>query len=90
MLGQIDWDEGECRVIDARGDGFPRGALIPLAPACRSTVRRGGAARRQRSRGAGPAKSRASPSDAANGSVVGLLGRPPGRAVRRRRAPSAR
>src|SRR5919206_2700219 len=31
VLGQIDWDEGKCRVIDARGDGVPRGAVIPLA-----------------------------------------------------------
>src|SRR5215207_888518 len=30
-LGQIDWDEGECRVIDARGTGVPRGSVIPLA-----------------------------------------------------------
>ena len=31
VLGQIDWDEGKCRVIDARGDGRPRGTVIPLA-----------------------------------------------------------
>ena len=31
VLGQIDWDEGKCRVIDARGDGVPRGTEIPLA-----------------------------------------------------------
>ena len=32
VLGQVDWDEGMCRVIDARGDGVPRGTEIPLAP----------------------------------------------------------
>src|SRR4051812_29432783 len=32
VLGQVDWDEGKCRVIDARGDSVPRGTVIPLAP----------------------------------------------------------
>ena len=31
VLGQVDWDEGKCRVIDARGDGVPRGTAMPLA-----------------------------------------------------------
>ena len=33
VLGQVDWDEGLCRVIDARGDGVSRGTEIPLAKA---------------------------------------------------------
>ena len=31
VLGQVDWDEGKCRAIDARGDAVPRGTVIPLA-----------------------------------------------------------
>src|SRR3954452_17325164 len=31
VLGQVDWDEGKCRVIDSRGDRVPRGTVIPLA-----------------------------------------------------------
>ena len=30
-LGQVDWDEGSCRMIDARGDVLPRGTVIPLS-----------------------------------------------------------
>ena len=54
VLGQIDWDEGKCRVIDARGDGVPRGAVIPLAP-----WRAGQRVRRRRSCST-PARSRRS------------------------------
>ena len=31
VLGQVDWDEGKCRVIDARGAAVPRGTTISLA-----------------------------------------------------------
>jgi diguanylate cyclase (GGDEF)-like protein len=31
VLGQIDWDAGECRAIDARGEAIARGTMIPLA-----------------------------------------------------------
>jgi diguanylate cyclase (GGDEF)-like protein len=74
VLGQIDWDEGECRVIDARGEGVPRGALIPLAP---GVPVNGSAAAELLDTSAlealGPANWVAAPLDAADGSVVGLL-----------------
>jgi diguanylate cyclase (GGDEF)-like protein len=74
VLGQIDWDEGECRVIDARGEGVPRGALIPLAP---GVPVNGSAAAELLDTSAlealGPANWVASSLDAADGSVVGLL-----------------
>jgi diguanylate cyclase (GGDEF)-like protein len=74
VLGQIDWDEGECRVIDARGDGVPRGALIPLAP---GVPVNGSVAAELLDASAlealGPANWVAAPLDAADGSVVGLL-----------------
>ena len=74
VLGQIDWDEGTCRVIDARGDGVLRGTTIPLArnvPANGS----GGAELLDTSalEALGPANWVAAPLDAADGSVVGLL-----------------
>jgi diguanylate cyclase (GGDEF)-like protein len=74
VLGQIDWDEGTCRVIDARGDAVPRGTTIPLArnvPVNGS----GGAELLDTSalEALGPANWVAAPLDAADGSVVGLL-----------------
>jgi diguanylate cyclase (GGDEF)-like protein len=74
VLGQVDWDEGKCRVIDARGDGVPRGAVIPLA---RGVPTGGSAATELLDAAAlealGPANWVAAPLDAADGSVVGLL-----------------
>ena len=74
VLGQVDWDEGKCRVIDARGDGVPRGAVIPLA---RGVPAGGSAAAELLDAAAlealGPANWVAAPLDAADGSVVGLL-----------------
>jgi diguanylate cyclase (GGDEF)-like protein len=74
ILGQIDWDEGKCRVIDARGEGVPRGAMIPLA---RGVPANGSAAAELLDTSAlealGPANWVAAPLDAADGSVVGLL-----------------
>jgi diguanylate cyclase (GGDEF)-like protein len=74
VLGQVDWDEGKCRVIDARGDGVPRGAVIPLARGLPT----GGSATAELLDAAalealGPANWVAAPLDAADGSVVGLL-----------------
>jgi diguanylate cyclase len=74
VLGQIDWDEGECRAIDARGDAVPRGTMIPLAP---GVPVNGSAAAELLDTSAlealGPASWVAAPLDAADGSVVGLL-----------------
>src|SRR4051794_9139761 len=74
VLGQVDWDEGKCRVIDARGDGVPRGTEIPLA---RNAPATGSAAAVLLDRDAlealGPANWVAAPLDAADGSVVGVL-----------------
>jgi diguanylate cyclase len=86
VLGQIDWDEGKCRVIDARGDSVPRGTVIPLA---RNVPTNGTAAGElldsEALEALGPASWVAAPLDAADGSVVGVLlatgpgGEPPSR-----------
>jgi diguanylate cyclase (GGDEF)-like protein len=74
VLGQIDWDEGKCRVIDGRGDGVPRGTTIPLA---RGVPSNGTAAAElldgEALAALGPANWVAAPLDAADGSVVGVL-----------------
>jgi diguanylate cyclase (GGDEF)-like protein len=74
VLGQVNWDEGKCRVIDARGDAVQRGAEIPLAPGVPANGS-GGAELLDRSalEALGPANWVAAPLDAADGSVVGLL-----------------
>jgi diguanylate cyclase (GGDEF)-like protein len=74
VLGQVDWDEGKCRVIDARGDGVPRGTEIPLA----RNVPVGGSGAAELLDGdalaaLGPANWVAAPLDASDGSVVGVL-----------------
>ena len=33
LLGQVDWDAGECRVLDARGGAVERGSSLPLSGA---------------------------------------------------------
>ena len=86
VLGQVDWDEGKCRVIDSRGDSVPRGTVIPLA---RNVPTNGTAAGELLDSDAlealGPASWVAAPLDAADGSVVGVLlatgpgGEPPSR-----------
>ncbi|HKP20468.1 MAG TPA: GGDEF domain-containing protein [Thermoleophilaceae bacterium] len=74
VLGQIDWDEGKCRAIDARGDGVPRGAEIPLAPGVPVNGSAAGELLDTKALEAlGPANWVAAPLDAADGSVVGLL-----------------
>ena len=74
VLGQVDWDEGKCRVVDARGEMVPRGTVIPLARGVPST---GPAAAElldgQALAALGPASWVAAPLDAADGSVVGVL-----------------
>jgi diguanylate cyclase (GGDEF)-like protein len=74
VLGQVDWDEGKCRVIDARGDRVPRGTEIPLARNVPSTGSAAGELLDAYALAAlGPANWVAAPLDAADGSVVGVL-----------------
>ena len=74
VLGQVDWDEGKCRIVDARGGMVERGTIIPLARAVPSN---GPAAADLLDADAlaalGPASWVAAPLDAADGSVVGVL-----------------
>jgi diguanylate cyclase (GGDEF)-like protein len=74
VLGQVDWDEGHCRVIDARGDGVARGTEIRLArgvPVGGSSA--GDLLDAEALAALGPASWAAAPLDAADGSVVGIL-----------------
>lgn len=74
VLGQVDWDEGHCRVIDARGDGVARGTEIRLArgvPVGGSSA--GDLLDADALAALGPASWAAAPLDAADGSVVGIL-----------------
>jgi GGDEF domain-containing protein len=74
LLGQIDWDAGECRVIDARGDGVARGTAIPLARDAGSTGSIAGELLDATFLNAlHSATWEAAPLDAADGRVVGLL-----------------
>jgi diguanylate cyclase (GGDEF)-like protein len=74
VLGQIDWDEGKCRVIDARGDAVPRGATIPLARCAASNESASGELLDGESLAAlSPANWLAAPLDAADGRVIGVL-----------------
>jgi diguanylate cyclase (GGDEF)-like protein len=73
-LGQIDWDGGECRVIDARGSGVPRGSVIPLAHGVPATGSAAGDLLDGESLAAlCPANWVAAPLDAADGRVIGVL-----------------
>ena len=74
VLGQIDWDEGECRVVESRGTGVPRGSVIPLARGVPAT----GSAAGDLLDGAAlaalcPASWVAAPLDTSDGRVVGVL-----------------
>jgi diguanylate cyclase (GGDEF)-like protein len=74
LLGQIDWEEGKCRVIDARGGGIARGAAIPLAagvPAESASV--GQLLDRDALAALCAGSWVAAPLDAPDGSVVGVL-----------------
>jgi diguanylate cyclase (GGDEF)-like protein len=69
LLGQVDWDANECRVLDSRGDGPARGAALALSgepdtaelidPDTLADVH--------------PGRWTAAALDAADGSVVGVL-----------------
>jgi diguanylate cyclase (GGDEF)-like protein len=74
VLGQVDWDEGKCRVIDARGDAVQRGAMIPLARGLPADGSASGELLDADSLAAlSPANWVAAPLDAADGRVVGVL-----------------
>jgi diguanylate cyclase (GGDEF)-like protein len=74
VLGQVDWDEGKCRVIDARGDAVARGAVIPLARGVPSDGSASGELLDSESLAAlSPANWVVAPLDAADGRVVGVL-----------------
>jgi diguanylate cyclase (GGDEF)-like protein len=73
-LGQVDWDEGECRVIESRGTAVPRGSVISLARGVPATGSGAGDLLDDESLAAlGPAHWAAAPLDAADGRVVGVL-----------------
>jgi diguanylate cyclase (GGDEF)-like protein len=73
-LGQIDWDGGECRVIDARGTDVPRGSVIPLAHGVPANSSAAGDLLDGESLAAlSPANWVAAPLDAADGRVIGVL-----------------
>jgi diguanylate cyclase (GGDEF)-like protein len=74
VLGQVDWDEGKCRVIDARGDAVQRGAMIPLARGLPANGSAAGELLDADSLAAlSPANWLAAPLDASDGRVVGVL-----------------
>jgi diguanylate cyclase (GGDEF)-like protein len=74
VLGQVDWDEGKCRVIDARGDAVPRGTEVPLAKGVPTNGPAAGELLDADALAAlGPSNWVAAPLDAADGSVVGVL-----------------
>jgi len=74
LLGQVNWDTGECRVIDARRAPLTRGAAVPLAAGAPG-VGAGAADLLDREALAelGPGPWVAAPLDAADGSIIGLL-----------------
>ena len=75
VLGQVDWDEGKCRVIDARGDARPARRGDPPRPrACPPTAPPPvSCSTRSRWPRSSPANWVAAPLDAADGRVVGVL-----------------
>ena len=75
-LAQIDWEEGTCRVIDARGDdGELRGMVVPLSARFPSAgaIDPGELLDPQALASLGFAHSAAAPLDASDGSTVGVL-----------------
>jgi diguanylate cyclase (GGDEF)-like protein len=75
-LAQIDWEEGTCRMIDARGDdGTVRGVILPLAGAFPSAngLDAGGLIDPAALASLGFGRCSAAPLDASDGSTVGLL-----------------
>jgi diguanylate cyclase (GGDEF)-like protein len=73
VLGQIDWDEGSCRVIDNRGEALARGTIIPLARGVPSTGATGDLLDAESLAALAPASWVAAPLDAADGRVIGVL-----------------
>jgi diguanylate cyclase (GGDEF)-like protein len=74
LLGQLDWDAGECRVLDARGGTVERGSSLPLSGAADAAGLIGSDALAEVCPGAWVT----APLDAADGSVVALLIASPG------------
>jgi GGDEF domain-containing protein len=75
-LAQIDWEEGTCRMIDARGDdGTVRGVIVPLAGSFPSSdgAADGGLLDPQALASLGFGHCSAAPLDASDGSTVGML-----------------
>ena len=75
-LAQFDWEEGTCRIIDARGDdGALRGSIVPLASEFASVEGTDGGALvdPQALESLGFAQCVSAPLDATDGSTVGLL-----------------
>ena len=77
LLGQVDWDAGECRVLDARGGAVERGSSLPLSAAAEGAGLIGAEALAEVCPGAWVT----APLDAADGSVVALLIASPGAEV---------
>ena len=75
LLGQVDWDAGECRVLDARGGAVERGSALPLSGSADGAGLIGPDALAEVCPGAWVT----APLDAADGSVVALLVASPGR-----------
>ncbi|HEY1273316.1 MAG TPA: diguanylate cyclase [Thermoleophilaceae bacterium] len=73
-LAQIDWEEGTCRVIDARGDdGALRGAIVPLAARFPSAGDASELLDPQALTALGIGRPSAASLDASDGSTVGML-----------------
>jgi diguanylate cyclase (GGDEF)-like protein len=75
-LAQIDWEEGTCRMVDARGDdGGVRGVILPLAGAFPSAngLDAGRLIDPAALKTLGLGRCSAAPLDASDGSTVGLL-----------------
>jgi diguanylate cyclase (GGDEF)-like protein len=74
VLAQIDWEEGTCRVIDARGDdGKLRGVIVPLAARFPSAGGPSELLDPQALEALGVGRPSAAPLDASDGSTVGML-----------------
>ena len=72
LLGQVDWDAGECRVLDARGGAVERGSSLPLSGGGDGLIGPEALA------SVCPGAWVTAPLDAADGSVVALLIASPG------------
>ena len=77
LLGQVDWDAGECRVLDARGGVVERGSSLPLSGGGDGS----GLIWPEALASVCPGAWVTAPLDAADGSVVALLIASPGAEV---------